>query len=47
MSSLNAVDLRVYVELLDKLGKDQPKPEDDVYQFCSPDHEPKKKENEE
>ena len=30
------VDLRVYLELLNKLGEDQPKPEDDVYQFCSP-----------
>ena len=47
MSSLNAVDLRVYVELLDKLGRDQPKPEDDVYQFCSPDSDETKEDEDE
>ena len=41
------VDLRIYRDLLDKREKDQPKPEDEVYHFCSPDHEPKKKEDEE
>ena len=40
-----AESLLTALELLDGLEKNAP--QNDVYQFCSPDHEPKKKEDEE